>query len=94
MTYCKVFDTAVLTRLVIYQGQFRVTKRAPVSSVPLWSSDGTSGSINLYNNAAGKLSVTSFTDASERSISGWLNVSSNATADTMYQFHWAASAEI
>ena len=92
-TYCKVFDTTVLTRLAIYQAQFIVPMRG-VPVVSAWSSDGTAGDINAYNAAATKLVISSFNDISERSVSGWLTTTANATADTMYQFHWAATADI
>ena len=90
---CKVFDTTVLTRLWLNGGQFRVTKRA-TPAISAWSVDGTAGDISLYNNAATKLVISSFNSTSDREVGDFLTTTANAVADTMYEFHWAASAEI
>lgn len=88
------FDNTALTRLVVWNAQFKVPKRA-APAVTMWADDGTVGYVSLYNNPAGKLQIAVYPSASERGIgNSFMTMVAAATQQTMYQCHWAVSAEL
>ena len=88
-----VIDTAVLTRLFVYNGEFPVKMRATPTR-NYWSDTGTSDRVNEYSNNATELAISSTDGTNQRNIAAWLNVTSNASATMAYRFHFEASAEI
>lgn len=89
-----VFDSTVLTRMILWNAQFRVTKRA-TPTITLWSEDGTLSNVSAYNSSATKIVVSSGPTGNEREVAGgFLTLGSNGAVNTMYHVHWGASADI
>lgn len=90
-----VVDITSLNRIFYVAGaKFAVTMRAYPTTVTYYAEDGTANSVSAYNNAALKLTISSTPSPTDNNLSGYLQLSSNATAGMPYVFSFTASAEL
>lgn len=63
-------------------------------TITAYAVDGTSGSINLYNNSAASNTINTIYNPTERMVARMIALNSNISRNSLYLFHWTAEAEL
>lgn len=91
-----LFETladGTLTRLKAYNPRIAVNMRT-TPTVTVYSEAGTADRINIYNNSASTLTVSSVLGVGQTSFAAYISTSTNAVAAQTYAGHAVASAEL
>lgn len=88
--------TGTLTRFYLLGSSYLVPKRSTPSSgnFVIYSQDGTSGSISVYNNSGSKIAISSFGTQGENNFGTYFQSGSSGSSGEIYVFHFTADAEI
>jgi hypothetical protein len=90
-----IIPSTVLTRLFGTSGyDFKVTKRVTPTTVLVWSQDGSSNYVGLYNNPATKIAVTSVSETTTNRVASYIQLSSNGVSNELYEFNWTVDSEL
>jgi len=90
---CFCMSTGDISRLFLSNPCYLVAKREEPTTLTLYSEDGTTSNVSLYNNNTSKIAITSVQGKSEKNIGHYLQMSSNATAGLAYVFHFTADSD-